>query len=106
MTQSSSPSDHNTRINIPSQEEYEWLSSVRKGLGLTWRGMMLKAEQRLLAAERTWPPGLRTQNVVSLPAQSDADTEAEREVEVDTETKDTESEAESGSDAEIEEVAR
>jgi hypothetical protein len=95
MSRSSSPSDYNTRINISSQEEYEWLDSVRKGLGLTWRGMMLKAEQRLLAAERTWPPRLRTQHVVSAPAQSDADIEAE-----------CEAEAESDGDAEIEEVAR
>jgi len=101
MSRSSSPSDYNTRINIPSQEEYEWLDSVRKGLGLTWRGMMLKAEQRLLAAERTWPPALRTQHVVSAPAQSDADIEAERKVEADTEA-----EAESDSDSEFEEMAR
>jgi hypothetical protein len=59
--------------------------------------MMLKAEQRLLAAERTWPPRLRTQHVVSAPAQSNADIEAEREAEA---------EAESDGDAEIEEVAR
>lgn len=101
MSRSSSPSDYNTRINIPSQEEYEWLDSVRKGLGLTWRGMMLKAEQRLLAAERTWPPALRTQQVVSAPAQSDADLEAERKVEADTEA-----EAESDNDSGLEEMAR
>ncbi|RNJ22533.1 hypothetical protein Nmn1133_12855 [Halosegnis longus] len=101
MSRPSSPSDYNTRINIPSQEEYEWLNSVRKGLGLTWRGMMLKAEQRLLAAERTWPPALRTQHVVSAPDQSDADIEAERDVEADTEA-----EAESDSDSEIDEVAK
>ena len=101
MTGSTSPSDYNTRINIQSQEEYEWLNSVRKGLGLTWRGMMLKAEQRLLAAERTWPPVLRSQHVVSAPDQSDADIEAERDVEADTEA-----EAESDSDSEIDEVAK
>jgi len=101
MSRSSSPSDYNTRINIPSQEEYEWLNSVRKGLGLTWRGMMLKAEQRLLAAERTWPPALRTQYVVSAPDQSDADLEVEPETEADTKT-----EAESDSDSEIDEVAK
>lgn len=101
MSRSSSPSDYNTRINIPSQEEYEWLDSVRKGLGLTWRGMMLKAEQRLLAAERTWPPALRTQHVVSAPAQPDADLEAEHEVDADTEA-----EAESDSDSGLEEMAR
>ena len=101
MSRSSSPSDYNTRINIRSQEEYEWLDSVRKGLGLTWRGMMLKAEQRLLAAERTWPPALRSQHVVSAPAQLDADIEAGRETEADTKA-----EAESDGDAETEEVAR
>jgi len=63
--------------------------------------MMLKAEQRLLAAERTWPPALRTQYVVSAPDQSDADIEAERETEADTKA-----ESESDSDSEIEEVAR
>jgi hypothetical protein len=63
--------------------------------------MMLKAEQRLLAAERTWPPALRSQHVVSAPAQSDADIEAGRETEADTKA-----EAESDGDAEIEEVAR
>jgi len=99
MSRSSSPSDYNTRINISSQEEYEWLDSVRKGLGLTWRGMMLKAEQRLLAAERTWPPAFQTQDVVPAPAQSAA--EAERETEADTKT-----EAESDGDSEIEEVSR
>ncbi|MFD1687130.1 MULTISPECIES: hypothetical protein [Halobacteriales] len=62
---------------------------------------MLKAEQRLLAAERTWPPALRTQHVVSAPDQSDADIEAERDVEADTEA-----EAESDSDSEIDEVAK
>jgi hypothetical protein len=101
MSPSSSPSDYNTRINIPSQEEYEWLDSVRNDLGLTWRGMMLKAEQRLLAAERTWPPALRTQHVVTARAQSDADIDAEREAEADTEA-----ETESDSDSELEEVAK
>jgi len=62
---------------------------------------MLKAEQRLLVAERTWLPALRTQHVVSAPDQSDADIEAERKVEADTEA-----EAESDSDSEFEEMAR
>ena len=48
-----------TRIRITSQEEYEWLNSVRRKYGLTWRGMLLKAEQRLLAAERHWPEEFR-----------------------------------------------
>jgi hypothetical protein len=101
MTGSTSPSDYNTRINIQSQEEYEWLDSVRKGLGLTWRGMMLKAEQRLLAAERTWPPTIRTQDVVPAPAQSNADIDAEHRAEAATEP-----EAESDGDAETTEVTR
>ena len=49
-----------TRIRITSQEEYEWLDSIRRKYGLTWRGMLLKAEQRLLAAERHWPEEFRT----------------------------------------------
>ncbi|MFT4921334.1 MAG: hypothetical protein ACI8XM_000531 [Haloarculaceae archaeon] len=49
-----------TRIRITSQEEYEWLDSVRVKYGLTWRGMLLKAEQRLLAAERHWPEEFQT----------------------------------------------
>jgi hypothetical protein len=49
-----------TRISIPADEEYQWLNAIRQDLGLTWRGMMLKAEQRLLAAERTWPAEFQT----------------------------------------------
>lgn len=49
-----------TRIRVSSQEEYEWLDSVRTKYGLTWRGMLLKAEQRLLAAERHWPEEFQT----------------------------------------------
>jgi hypothetical protein len=49
-----------TRIRVTSQEEYEWLDSVRMKYGLTWRGMLLKAEQRLLAAERHWPAEFQT----------------------------------------------
>lgn len=49
-----------TRIRVSSQEEYEWLDSVRVKYGLTWRGMLLKAEQRLLAAERHWPEEFQT----------------------------------------------
>jgi hypothetical protein len=49
-----------TRIRITSEEEYEWLNSVRQEYGLTWRGMMLKAEQRLLASEGHWPKEFQT----------------------------------------------
>ena len=75
MTRSSRTTDYSTRISVP-QEEYKWLDAVRDNLGLTWRGMMLKAEQRLLAAERTWPPKHRTQRVVPTDAHADDATEA------------------------------
>lgn len=76
-----------TRIRITSQEEYEWLDSVRVKYGLTWRGMLLKAEQRLLAAERHWPEEfqtpehLRTGGVASVA--SDADVERDASAETD-----------------------
>jgi hypothetical protein len=78
MTRSSRSTDYSTRIAVP-QEEYEWLDAVRDNLGLTWRGMMLKAEQRLLAAERTWPPKHRTQRVVPKDANAENETEAGKE---------------------------
>lgn len=67
-----------TRISIPSKEEYEWLNAIRQDLGLTWRGMMLKAEQRLLAAECAWPDSFRTEaTLTDTSARPDADAETE-----------------------------
>ncbi|WP_251344540.1 hypothetical protein [Haloplanus halophilus] len=66
-----------TRIRITSQEEYEWLDSVRENYGLTWRGMLLKAEQRLLAAERHWPEEFRTPEHLRAGNRVDADGDAE-----------------------------
>lgn len=43
-----------TRINVSDADQYAWLDAVREELGLTWRGLMLKAEHRLLASERAW----------------------------------------------------
>ncbi|WP_254824928.1 hypothetical protein [Haloglomus halophilum] len=66
-----------TRISIPSDEEYQWLDAIREDLGLTWRGMMLKAEQRLLAAERTWPAEFQTpRNTILVEPDSEADTDS------------------------------
>lgn len=64
-----------TRIRITSQEEYEWLDSVREKYGLTWRGMLLKAEQRLLAAERHWPAEFQTTEYLRVDDGLDADGE-------------------------------
>lgn len=36
-----------------TDEQYEWLDSLREEMGLTWRGLALKGEQRLLISERT-----------------------------------------------------
>jgi hypothetical protein len=93
MSRSSGPSDYNTRVSIPSQEEYEWLNAIREELGLTWRGMMLKAEQRLLAAERHWPASLQSDHLV--PAAEGAGDEDEAETEGDAEA-DLETEEMSG----------
>lgn len=59
MMRDSKSLGHNTRIKIECEKEYAWLNSVRTELGLTWRGLMLKAEQRLLASEQEWPSGER-----------------------------------------------
>jgi len=45
---------HRTRITVSDPDQYAWLDAVREELGLTWRGLMLKAEHRLLASERAW----------------------------------------------------
>ncbi|ELZ19721.1 hypothetical protein C475_22289 [Halosimplex carlsbadense 2-9-1] len=47
-------SAHRTRIKIADSDQYAWLDAVRDDLGLTWRGLMLKAEQRLLVSEQGW----------------------------------------------------
>ncbi|QLC35657.1 hypothetical protein EFA46_015465 (plasmid) [Halarchaeum sp. CBA1220] len=62
-----------TRISVPSDDEYEWLNTIREDLGLTWRGLMLKAEQRLRTTEQTWPAEFQTQTVL---VASDAEAEA------------------------------
>ena len=49
---SETPASHRTRIEISDADEYEWLVTVREDLGLTWRGLMLKAEQQLVATEQ------------------------------------------------------
>jgi len=75
-----------TRIRVSSQEEYEWLDSVRVKYGLTWRGMLLKAEQRLLAAERHWPEEFRTPEHLIGDAHVDADDTVEMEDETGADT--------------------
>lgn len=47
-------SANRTRIKIADSDQYAWLDAVRDDLGLTWRGLMLKAEQRLLVSEQGW----------------------------------------------------
>lgn len=40
-----------SKIKI-TDAQFEWLDSIREEMGLTWRGLILKGEQRLLVSER------------------------------------------------------
>jgi hypothetical protein len=38
---------NNIRLEVPDDDQYEWLNSVKNEHGLTWRGMLIHAAKDL-----------------------------------------------------------
>ena len=50
-----------TRVNIPSEEQYEHLKRIRETHGLSWRGLTIRGAERLESTS-PFPPEDRLRN--------------------------------------------